>query len=88
VLAIRELGQSVSDYTPNSQQDAFRLRQRVAALIDSEMISATKGYKDEYYKEMSQTRLTMIQYLNNAAIALPPVETYTFRSNLPSLLCR
>jgi hypothetical protein len=43
---------------------------------------------DKYYKGMSQTRLTMIQSLNNAAIALPPVKTYTFRSNLPSLLCR
>lgn len=86
VLSIYQLAQAVSTYIPNSQQDAFNLRKRVASLIDSEMTLATKGFKDNYYQGMSKVRIVVIEYLNNAAIILPPAEQYTFQSNLPAVV--
>jgi prophage DNA circulation protein len=86
VLSIYQLGQAVSDYSPNSQQDAFELRQRVATLIDREMTLATMGFKDNYYEGMSQLRVTLVLFLNNIAINLPPSEQYSFNANLPAVV--
>jgi prophage DNA circulation protein len=85
-LSLAALARIVADYQPASADDAARLRDRVTALLDAEILVAGDAGDDDDYVALRAMRSTIVADLNARGAALPPLRTFAIGSALPSLV--
>lgn len=84
--ALGQLATASSNYAPTSYDDAVRVRDTVVSLIEAEMLIAGDMGDDATYGSLRDLRRAVIQDLDARGASLAPLEVYTVRDSLPSLV--
>lgn len=85
-VTLSALVRAAALYQPTSRDDAARMRDKIAALLDAEILVAGDSDDDASYSALRTLRAAMVSDLNGRGAALPPMQTFTFAANLPSLV--
>lgn len=84
--AVIELARAAAEYRPASGQDAARVRDLVADLLDLQMLIAGDRGDDQMYQALRELRASVVEDLNARGGAVPEITTVTFPASLPSLV--
>jgi prophage DNA circulation protein len=80
------LVRATQDYVPTSQQDAFRVRDQVASLLDDLATYCADIFDDASADALDAARVAIVEDLSARGGALASVETLSFNANLPALV--
>ncbi|WP_353191414.1 DNA circularization N-terminal domain-containing protein [Pandoraea pnomenusa] len=83
--AIASVARASATYLPSSSDDAVSMRDRVIALIDSEIGVAGDQGEDGAYEALRSLRAAVIADLNQRGGALAAIRTYQLPGGLPAL---
>jgi prophage DNA circulation protein len=81
-----ELARAAAEYRPASSQDAARVRDLVAAVLELQMLLAGDRGDDSTYQTLRDLRATVIDDLNTRGGSVPEIVTVSSPSSLPSLV--
>ncbi len=84
--AIIQLATAASNYAPSSYDDALTIRNTVVAFIDAEMLIAGDMGDDATFNSLRNLRLAVVRDLDARGASLAPLEVFTVRDSLPSLV--
>lgn len=83
--SIGAVAQASSTYQPSSSDDAARVRDLVAGLIDAEMLVAGDRGDDETYEALCTLRAAVVADLNKRGAGLSGMRTFRFAAPMPAL---
>lgn len=84
--AIGQLAKAANAYVPTSYDDAISVRNTVVGFIEAEMLIAGDMGDDATYGSLRDLRQAVVQDLDARGASLAPLEVFTLRDSLPSLV--
>ena len=83
--ALSAMARAMAAYTPPSATEAAVLRDRVAALLDTESVTAADNGDDQSYLALRELRAAVVADLTARGAALAPLAVFRFGASLPAL---